>query len=169
MSGKRAGSVAAVRKEIVTDPAYAAYHAAMQDARARRTVALSEDERDLRRELGSLGFQVASVYDFVDSVVTPPAVVPTLVAHLDLPHDKRVYEGIVRALSYAHLRPLALAPLREWFVAQNDRLLRWVGANALASMATLEELTDVDGIGEFQDLFDRPSRTPRDGWSVRQG
>lgn len=167
MSGKRAGSVVAVRKEIVTDPEYVAYHAAMQEARARRTEELSEDERELRVELGSLGFQVSSVYDFVDGVVTPPAVVPTLVKHLELPHDKRVYEGIARALSYSHLRPLALAPLRDWFVAQNDRLLRWVGANALASMATLEELADVDGIEEFQDLFDRPSRAPRDGWSDR--
>jgi hypothetical protein len=167
MSGKRAGSVAAVRKEIVTDPEYQAYHAAMQEARARRTTELREDEAELRSELSALGFQVASVYDFVDGVVTPPAVVPTLVRHLELPHDKRVYEGIVRALSYSHLRPLALAPLRDWFVGQRDRLLRWVGANALASMATLEELADVEGIEEFHDLFDRPSRAPRDGWSDR--
>jgi len=116
----------------------------------------------LRAELRAVGVEVRTVYDLVDDTVTPLAAVPVLVRHLQLPHEVITLEGIVRALSYSHLRSQALEPLKVWFAGRRARVQRWIAANALASMADLDELDDLEGIHEFRDLFDHPSRKAAD-------
>lgn len=129
--------------------------------RRRHSAELAVDETPLRNDLATAGVTVETVYEFVDGDAPPLAAVPVLIRHLREPHDRRLYEVILQALSYPQLRDLALEPLTVWFLEQQDRVMRWVGANALASMATLEELDAVPGIYEFRDLFDRPARTYR--------
>lgn len=129
--------------------------------RARRSAEIAEHELPLRAELAAAGVEITSIYDFIDGDAPPPHVVPILVRHLREPHDRRLYEVILQALSYPQLRDVALEPLKLWFLEQHDRVMRWVGANALASMATLEELDEVPGIYDFRDLFDRPTRSRR--------
>ena len=129
--------------------------------RARRSAEIAEHELPLRTELAAAGVEITSIYDFIDGDAPPARVVPILVRHLREPHDRRLYEVILQALSYPQLRDVALEPLKTWFLEQHDRVMRWVGANALASMATLEELDEVAGIYDFRGLFDRPTRSRR--------
>jgi hypothetical protein len=130
-------------------------------SRRRPSAEIAVDETPLRNDLAAVGVEVSSVYDFIDGDAPPEAAVPVLIRHLREPHDRRLYEVILQALSYPQLRPVALEPLVAWFLEQQDRVMRWVGANALASMATLEELDAVQGIYDFRDLFDRPARAYR--------
>ena len=129
--------------------------------RARRSAEIALHEVPLRDDLAAIGVTIASIYDFVDGDAPPPEAVPVLMRHLREPHDRRLYEVILQALSHPELRAVALEPLKVWFLEQQDRVMRWVGANALASMATLEELDEVPGIYDFRDLFDRPARAYR--------
>jgi len=148
--------------EIVPDPSFTALRTQIEQERARRAAAIAADEDSLREELRAVGVEVRTVYDLVDDTVTPLAAVPVLVRHLQLPHEVITLEGIVRALSYSHLRSQALEPLKVWFAGRRARVQRWIAANALASMADLDELDDLDGIHEFRDLFDHPSRKAHD-------
>ncbi|HEX2779413.1 MAG TPA: hypothetical protein VHM30_07930, partial [Gemmatimonadaceae bacterium] len=116
---------------------------AAEAPRARRSAEIAVDETPLRADLAAIGIEVSSVYDFVNGDPPSPEAVPVLIRHLREPHDRRLYEVILQALSYPQLRPVALEPLTVWFLEQHDRVMRWVGANALASMATLEELDAV--------------------------
>ena len=129
--------------------------------RARRSAEIAPEELPLRGDLAAIGIEISSIYDFVDGDAPPPDAVPVLIRHLREPHDRRLYEVLLQALSYPQLRDIALEPLKVWFLEQHDRVMRWVGANALASMATLEELDEVPGIYDFRDLFDRPARSYR--------
>ena len=129
--------------------------------RARRSAEIAPHEQPLRDDLAAIGVRISSIYDFVDGDAPPVEAVPVLIRHLREPHDRRLYEVILQALSHPELRPVALEPLKAWFLEQHDRVMRWVGANALASMATLEELDEVPGIYDFRDLFDRPARSYR--------
>ena len=131
------------------------------EPRARRSAEIAPHEGPLREDLAAIGVKIASIYDFVDGDAPPPEAVPVLMRHLREPHDRRLYEVILQALSHPELRPIVLEPLTVWFLEQHDRVMRWVGANALASMATLEELDEVPGIYDFRDLFDRPARAYR--------
>ena len=148
--------------EIVPDPSFTARGTQIEQERARRAAAIAADEDSLRQELRAVGVEVRTVYDLVDDTVTPLAAVPVLVQHLQLPHEVITLEGIVRALSYSHLRSQALEPLKVWFTGRRARVQRWIAANALASMADLDELDDLEGIHEFRDLFDHPPRKARD-------
>ena len=148
--------------EVVPDPSFTALRTQIEQERARRAAAIAADEDSLRAELRAVGVEVRTVYDLVDDTVTPLAAVPVLVRHLQLPHEVITLEGIVRALSYEHLRSQALAPLKVWFAGRRTRVQRWIAANALASMSDLDELEDLEGIHEFRDLFDHPSRKPRE-------
>ena len=129
--------------------------------RARRSAEIAPEELPLRSDLAAAGIEISSIYDFIDGDAPPHDAVPVLIRHLREPHDRRLYGVILQALSYPQLRDVALEPLKVWFLEQHDRVMRWVGANALASMATLEELDAVPGIYDFRDLFDRPARSYR--------
>ena len=145
-------------------PVESEYRAPQDDVtppRAQRSTEIAPDELPLRADLAAVGVEISSIYDFIDGDAPPPRAVPVLVRHLREPHDRRLYEVILQALSYPQLREVALEPLKVWFLEQHDRVMRWVGANALASMATLEELDEVPGIYDFRDLFDRPARSYR--------
>ena len=144
-----------------TEAEYRAPQEGAEAPRRRHSAELEVDEGPLRGDLAAAGVRVATVYDFVDGDAPPVEAVPVLIRHLREPHDRRLYEVILQALSYPQLRAVALEPLTVWFLEQQDRVMRWVGANALASMATLEELDAVAGIYEFRDLFDRPARSYR--------
>jgi hypothetical protein len=147
--------------EIAPDPHFTAQRTHIETERARRVAAIAADERSLREELRAAGVEVGTVYDLVDDRKTPVAGVPVLVRHLQLPHEETTVEGIVRALSYADLREFALEPLKAWFAGRRKRVQRFIAANALASMADLDELDDLEGIHEFRDLFDHPPRESR--------
>jgi hypothetical protein len=57
------------------------------------------DEKELVAGINALGFNISSVFDFVNSAASYPKAIPTLLRHLDLPHDPMIREGIIRALT----------------------------------------------------------------------
>src|SRR5450631_2230736 len=58
-----------------------------------------KEQAKLLAELWDAGFQVESVWDFVNTADKYPAAIPILLRHATLPYSKRIKEGIVRALT----------------------------------------------------------------------
>jgi crotonobetainyl-CoA:carnitine CoA-transferase CaiB-like acyl-CoA transferase len=153
--GKTAKEVVA---ELAQDPAYQARLAERQAQAEAQGVAAAKDEEQIVAEFRAAGVAAASVYDFVGKQATPTAAAQVLVRHLSTPHIRVVREGIVRALSFKHLRSVALNALMDGFRQSTASSERWLFANALAAMASLAELTSqLPGISEFAELF--PSNT----------
>ena len=145
--------------ELATDAEYQRRLAERQTAAAARGAAVAADERDLVAELQLAGVKASSVYDFIGEHLAPAAAGAILVRHLSVPHIREVREGVIRALSCSHLRPAAFDALKGGFRQTTDPSERWLFANALAAMATLEELKfEVAGISEYAGLFSKDSR-----------
>jgi hypothetical protein len=159
MSGSRSKTAAEVMAELANDPEYQKRLAERQDTASAQGAAAAQDEQELVAELQAAGVSVGSVYDFVGRSVAPPAAAPVLVKHLSVPHIRVVREGIIRALSCSHLRSYALDALKSGFAQSGDRTERWLFANALAAMASLDELRpQLAGIAEYAELFGSESR-----------
>src|SRR5262249_12457352 len=106
-----------------------------------RSVELRADEAVLVKRLHAIGYDVDSVWDLVNNVPDPilkgrfvgpyKRAYPVLMAHLQLRHDPRIREGIIRALTVRDGGvDLEIALLTE-FKRESDPGLRWVLANAL--------------------------------------
>ena len=161
MTKSRSRSAAEFAAELEKDPDYQKRLADRQEIAAVQGAAADDDERQLVAELGGVGLSVSSVYAFVGKSVplTPSAAAPVLVKHLSLPHMRVVREGIIRALACSHLRSPAFEALKAGFIETTDPMERWLFANALAAMATLEELRpQLAGIQEYAGLFESGSR-----------
>ena len=140
----------------------AAYQAGLDDQRRRLealAAACAADEHDLVQELRDQDIRVTSVWDFVALGGAPTAAVPVLVSHLSREHHERIWEGIVRALSVKHARVPALGALTSLYRSEANQHRRWLLANAISSIASLNEVRDLPDIENFRALF-RESRKP---------
>lgn len=90
-----------------------------------------KDEAGLVAELRAAGYEVDSVYDFVNTEAEYPDAVPILIRHLDLPHESVIRGGIVRALTIKYGGAIVEEALLRHFQSEEDHDLRWVFANAL--------------------------------------
>ncbi len=61
------------------------------------------DEKSIITELLGIGFEVKSVWDFVNSPNNYDEAIPVLIRHLDIYHHPRVLSGILRALAIPEL------------------------------------------------------------------
>src|SRR5882724_9552741 len=127
-------------RQLEADPNYIAREREWKRISAQSLQECAADQAGLVSELRCAGFEVASVQEYVASGGAPVGAVPILVAHLDRPHDPRVWETIVRALSVRHAHDLALSRLCELYTAEKDDGRRWLLANAIGSMAKLREV-----------------------------
>jgi len=114
-----------------------------------------KDEESVIRDLNAAGIPADSLNDFMSSAPTPMAAAPILLRHLTVPHIPRVRDIILRVLADSHLRSVALAPLLEMFRSAADPNERWLLANAISTMAPFNEVTHVQGLGDFRGLFER--------------
>ena len=156
MAKSQSKTAAEFAAELEKDLEYQKRLAESQAVGAAQGAAAVEDERQLIAELGAAGVSVASVYDFIGKSVppTPVEAAPVLVKHLSLPHIRVVREGIIRALSCNHLRSQAVEALKAGYMGTADARERWLFANALAAMASLDELRPhLDGVQEYAGLF----------------
>lgn len=142
-------------RSLQADPEWVARDAAREAERLAMERELVAEQADLLSNLKDVGVPVASVYDFVNVGGTPPEAVPVLVKHLRRPYHPRIREGIIRSLTVRHARGLAYAPLVEAFKSERDPIMRWVIANALSVISSLDELHGLEGIDEYADLFPR--------------
>jgi hypothetical protein len=151
---KRKGITAKeLMQRLEADPEWTVRRADRDQRHQERARKLAEDQASLIDELAQAGVRVQSVYDFVNHPSAGPEAIRVLVRHLGVPHLPSVREGIIRALTIPSARSQALHPLIEHFVNESEPALKWVIANGLSAMATLEELAGIQGIEEFSDLF----------------
>jgi len=62
-----------------------------------------EDQKGLLNELSTLGFELSSIWDFVNSENSYWEAIPTLIKHLSIEHHPRVLSGILRSLAIKEL------------------------------------------------------------------
>ncbi len=96
--------------------------------------------------LSTVGVDVKSIYDLVNSSKAYPAAIPVLLNLLDEDFSNGVVkEGIVRALSVKEAIGIAARPLIEQFKkAPNEKeLLRWTIGNALSIVADDSVVYDI--------------------------
>jgi len=133
-------------KKLEADPEY-------QDMRKRkdlelieREAILAEDKRSLIEELAEAGYEVKSVWDFVNNnngyeflrkfEGQYESAYSILVKHLDIEHHPKIREGIIRALTEKGAGGVASAALLSAFYQEQDSNIRWVLANALRTVLT---------------------------------
>lgn len=98
-----------------------------------------EDELVTGR-LRSVGIEVDSVWDLVNSRGPYPNAIPVLVEMLPQVRHPRVKEGIVRALMDPTAGRDAVNALLEEFHASQEHSVKWAIGNALSELARREDL-----------------------------
>ena len=101
----------------------------------------ADEDRMISGEARALGYEISSVWDFVNN--SPHSVLernfvgpyeqayPMLIRHLQIPHHRRIREGVIRALTVRDGREAVWQALLQEFNRETDNGLRWVLANAL--------------------------------------
>lgn len=142
---KKTGPITAgeLLEKLANDPEYQARIAERDRVFAEREAALAREEQPLLADLRSVGLNLESVWDLVNTSDRYPNAVPVLLAHLDRPYSERTREGIVRALTVREARGIAGQRLIAAFRQERDPDLRWVIGLALAGVATAD---DLDGL-----------------------
>ncbi|MBF7074082.1 hypothetical protein ISG33_11795 [Glaciecola sp. MH2013] len=148
-------------KKLESDPEY-------QEMRKRKDLELKErkallvaDERDLIEELAEAGYEVDSVWDFVNNnnryeflrkfEGNYTGAYSILVKHLDIEHHPRTREGIIRALTEKDANETAFEALLAAFYQEQDSNLKWVLANALRTVLTRSQKTKLP---EYKEIYD---------------
>jgi len=139
MSREKWITAAEHRAQLEKDPEWVARNAE-REARLKEAQQQSRREQAvLLAELRGVGFHVESVWDFVNTAEKYPAAIPVLLRHLNLPYDKRIKEGIVRALTVNYAGPDVLRELIRQFRNETDgrgNSLKWVLGIAISEVAT---------------------------------
>ncbi|WP_269527233.1 hypothetical protein [Coraliomargarita parva] len=104
--------------------------------------ARKKDQEELVREINEIGYSIESVYDLVNNAPHPvlerkfigpyPKAYPILLKHLNLPHEKIIREGIIRALTEKDAGREVEEALLDNFQKEKDPDTKWVLANALS-------------------------------------
>lgn len=121
------------------DPLWVARNAESETRLKQRQEQSRREQAKLLAELKDVGFQVESVWDFVNTADKYPAAIPILLRHLMVPYGKRIEEGIVRALTVDYAGPEVFRELIRKFQEQTDdsaNSLKWVLGNAISEVAT---------------------------------
>lgn len=111
-----------------------------------RKALLAADERGLIEELAEAGYEIESVWDFVNNNNRYEflrrfeggytSAYSILVKHLNIEHHPRIREGIIRALTEKDANETASDALLAAFYQEQDSNLKWILANALRTVLT---------------------------------
>lgn len=114
---------------------------ALQEAEAK----LREAEAPIIEELNSVGCEVGTVWDLVNSRAPYRSAIPVLLKHLTGPYPDRVREGLARALAtpLANQGWTALAHAFEEEQETRPNGVKWALALALGASATSKEVDEV--------------------------
>jgi hypothetical protein len=94
-------------------------------------------------DLASVGIEVDSVWDLVNTSASYPEAIPTLIKHLGRPYDPRIRSGLARSLTVREAKGLAGEVLLQQLRHETNREVRWTLANALTMAA---DKRDVDAM-----------------------
>lgn len=147
---ERKGSIGAsdLMRELRSDPIWTAQEKARNEWISTEAARLTENQRPILADLESAGWEVATVWDLVNTSDSYPEAIPILIAHLDKPYDSRIREGIVRGLTVPEARGEPARRILQEFgrSGNDDKHVRWALANALtvvadqSMIAAMEEL-----------------------------
>ena len=128
-------------KKLENDQEYQAMRKRKDQELKEHQKVLAEDEKNLIEDLKEQGYEVNSVWDFVNNNNRYEFLrqfdgdyvnaYPILVKHLDEEHHPRVREGIIRALTIKDGGIEVENALLEEFNKERDPNIKWVLANAL--------------------------------------
>jgi hypothetical protein len=126
---------------LAADPVHRAASAQRERAQAARAAEYAGEEALIRGEARALGYDIESVWDFVNNAPHPvlerrftgpyTRAYPMLLRHLQVAHHPRVREGVIRALTVRDGGQAVWRALLQAFERETDPALRWVLANAL--------------------------------------
>lgn len=133
-------------KKLEADPKYQKMQKRKDLELKEREALLAADERSLVEELAEAGYEIESVWDFVNNnnrykflrkfEGSYRNAYSILVKHLNVEHHLRIREGIIRALGEKDANETASAALLTAFYQEQDSNLKWVLANTLRIVLT---------------------------------
>ena len=141
-------TAAELMAELERDPEFVRRRAEREADLETRAASHKRDEATLVSQIRAVGYPIDSVYDFVNGTSTYQDAYPVLVQHLDEPHDERIREGIIRALTVRDLDEKSLAALLANFRDESNRYLKWVLANALETALPASRKRELPEIAE---------------------
>ena len=138
MATKRT-SAAELMATLATDEKHRAIVDEKESLRSTKEAELAEDEANLVSDCESVGIEIKSVWDLVNSSASYAPAIPVLVRHLGMNHLPRTVEGIVRALTTDEARS-AFEALANLFIATRDGAseMKWLLGAAIAETASSE-------------------------------
>jgi len=101
---------------------------------------LIEEDAIVVSALQTIGVEVRSVYDLVNTKESYPRAIPILLNLLPQLRNDRIKEGVARALGVREARPLAARPLIREFLdlpsqTKSQQHTKWAIGNALGATA----------------------------------
>ncbi len=131
-------------KKLDADPEYKEMQKRKAHELEEKAALLAEDERGLIEELNSIGYEIESVWDFVNNNNryeflrkfngSYNSAYLILVKHLQVEHHPRIREGVIRALTVKDANEVASETLLTEFNQEQNSNLKWVLANALRTV-----------------------------------
>jgi hypothetical protein len=143
MKKRRSITAAELMAKLEADPNYRRSKAERDRAFALRAAKLKTDERPLVEELRAAGFDIHSVWDFVNDSNRYPGAIPILLRHLSYDYSDPIREGIARALATRDARaawPILAEEYRNTKTGSQFKSGLAVALSAIASRDTLQEL-----------------------------
>jgi len=149
--GRRAIAAAELMEELRRDPAWVARDEAKERERQKRVEASLAEQKPMLNDLSSVGINVRSISDLVNTSQRYPAAIPVLMKHLLLPYKFWTRNFIARALTVREAEGIACRVLLDEFKKTNssspdESEFKWALANALsvtADESVLDELIEL--------------------------
>ena len=159
MAKRRGKTAAELMRELEADPKWIAERDAREARHRNRADAVEADAASIHADLADAGVAIGSLDELANAQhLFPPAAWAVLLRHLDVPHHPAVREWLIRTMSVSTARAACYERLRSAYAAERDGEFRWLFANALASMARFDEVSDLPGIEQYAGLFKDASR-----------
>jgi hypothetical protein len=161
---KKRNSVGAweLMQELQNDPEWVAQDAAREAKRQAAELKFRAEEEPMIADLAKLGFEVGSVWDFVNTNKSYSAAIPTLLNHLRRPYHERIRNGIIRALTVKEAKGLAGSDILGELQRETDEENRWALANALTVVAEQSNAAGIEALlsdPAFADVSERLSES----------
>lgn len=128
-----------VMKQLESDPEFA-HRKAERERELRNLEAQSrETQTPLLQDLASVGVNVGSVWELVNTQMPYPKAVPILLDHLRRPYPDGIREGIARALAVREARGIGWRVLVDEFRKVDSENKRLKDALAVALSGTVDD------------------------------
>lgn len=148
------------------DPRWLARHKLNEADRVAGQAASSAEQEALLRDLARVGWEVADVWELVNSKDRYKAAIPVLLEHIKKSYSVGVKEGIARALTVDFAAgAVTCNTLIGEYKKLNDNSensLKWVLGNAISVVASPDCMSDVIDL-----LYDRANGRARDMMALR--